>query len=674
MTLSTTQKSIRQLLTGDRQYQIPDFQRPYVWEDQQAEALVNDLLSAWRTDDGDYFLGSVVLVQRPDSDDVDIIDGQQRLTTLCILIALLRYLEQDNGVRNELGTYLRIPQSPIKGLDERSRLSVRECDRAFFNTFIVGNNIDSLFDIDTVSTTEIDTSSLRPSSVRRIYDNAKAMFNALIDPDTLAPDEITAFIRYLIGNVSLIEVITDSYQAAHRIFSVLNTRGVPLSAADIFKARVLSHVAPDRRTHYAGVWERCIESLGTENPDAFFGHLLTLTLRSPAKRALIDAFGEQALTPFFASKSGEEFIDQILVPTTRAYALATLEPLDEHPAATPLQLLRLYDSSDWKPAAMSILRAGRDNDETVSLLTALERVYGTAVAARVAPGPRTTIITQFIAAFEDNEPIDTASAVSDDIRHRAAAMIARPLPQSSIRKVLLYHAMVAEHGSYPTQLPRSIGILSGLPTAHIRGVSDDIDLRAWNKRLGGLILSNIKSRTVNQAPDWDTVSRACRRVMSLGNFSVGSLPSHGGEIHAANLEERQTHLTRLILDYWNIRRDSEGVDLSRLTSAELEAAVDKRSAARGRRVRLADVVSTGIISAGDTFMWRRRNLGNVYVITISPEGTIVLPDGQEVSSPSAAVNALTDNGSAAALDVFVRESDGKKMRDLWETYRNRFGA
>ena len=102
--------------------------------------------------------------------------------------------------------------------------------------------------------------------------------------------------------------------------------------------------------------------------------------------------------------------------------------------------------------------------------------------------------------------------------------------------------------------------------------------------------------------------------------------------------------------------------------------MDNRSAARGRQVRLADVVSTGIISPGDTFTWRRRNLGNVYVITISTEGTIVLPDGQEVSSPSAAVRALTGNGSAAALDVFVRESDGKKMRDLWGTYRTHFGA
>ena len=51
-------------------------------EEQQAETLVNDLLGAWRTNDGDYFLGSIVLVQHTSCDDVDIIDGQQRLTTL----------------------------------------------------------------------------------------------------------------------------------------------------------------------------------------------------------------------------------------------------------------------------------------------------------------------------------------------------------------------------------------------------------------------------------------------------------------------------------------------------------------------------------------------------------------------------------------------------------------
>ena len=667
MTLSTTQKTIEELLTGNRQYQIPDFQRPYVWEEQQAIALVNDLLDAWRTNDGDYFLGSIVLVDHPGGDNVDVIDGQQRLTTLCILVALLRHLAgTDAGLHDEIGQLLSIPESRIKGLDERPRLSVRECDRYFFDTFIVGDNIDSLLDVE--------ANSLTPTSVRRIHDNARAMLDALIDPEVLPPQETQNFVQYLMLQVSLIEVTTDSYQAAYRIFSVLNTRGVPLAATDIFKARVLSHVAPANRPRYAALWEDAINSLATDNPDTFFGHLLTLMLRSPARRALIDCFSEDVLTPFFTTKSGEQFIDEVLIPNARAYALATLAPLAEHPAATPLELLRLYDSADWKPAAMYILGMNRSNEEARALLASLERVYGTAVAARVVPGTRAVIVTRFISAIEDDQPVDIACSVPDDIRHRAAATIARPLPQSSIRKILLYHALVAEQHSFPHGLPRSLGVLAGLPTKQIRGVHESIDPQAWNKRLGGLILTTLKSRTINQAPDWDTVSRACHEVPIVGMSEVGALPSDRGEIHEAALEKRQRHLMRLILDYWNIRRDSDGIDLSCLTSADLEAAVDKRSAAHGRQVRLADVVATGIIAPGDTFVWRRRNLGNVYVITISPEGTIVLPDGQEVSSPSAAVSALTGNGSAAALDVFVRESDGKKLRDLWNTYRDRFGA
>ena len=52
----------------------------------------------------------------------------------------------------------------------------------------------------------------------------------------------------------------------------------------------------------------------------------------------------------------------------------------------------------------------------------------------------------------------------------------------------------------------------------------------------------------------------------------------------------------------------------------------------------------------------------------------VLPDGTDVASPSAAIKELTGNSSAAALDVFVRESDGKKLRDLWDKYRSRFAS
>jgi len=196
--------------------------------------------------------------------------------------------------------------------------------------------------------------------------------------------------------------------------------------------------------------------------------------------------------------------------------------------------------------------------------------------------------SDYITAMEYGLPPARGRALLDAPEHKLSFAEGQVLPQSSIRKVLLYHAMVAEHGSFPTRLPRSMGVLCGLPASHIRGVDEDIDLRAWNRRLGGLVLTTIKSRTVNQAPDWDTVSRALHEAPTVGALIVGTLPSDGGEISTAALELRQTHLTRSILDYWDIRRDSDGVDLSLLSSSELEAAVDKRSAARGRQGRLAD--------------------------------------------------------------------------------------
>ena len=142
MTLTTTQKSIQELLHGDRQYQIPDFQRPYVWEEQQAETLVNDLLGAWRTNDGDYFLGSIVLVQHTSCDDVDIIDGQQRLTTLCILVSLLRHLEEDSALReNKTETSFKDVFSILIKNDQLLWVAIA------YLVFVLGQNVINNFNL-----------------------------------------------------------------------------------------------------------------------------------------------------------------------------------------------------------------------------------------------------------------------------------------------------------------------------------------------------------------------------------------------------------------------------------------------------------------------------------------------------------------------------------------------
>ena len=86
MTIKADQVALGLLLSGDRQFVIPDYQRPYVWSAEHAALLVEDLLQAWQRGDTDCFLGSLVVVSQEGIDDVDVIDGQQRLTTLFMLL------------------------------------------------------------------------------------------------------------------------------------------------------------------------------------------------------------------------------------------------------------------------------------------------------------------------------------------------------------------------------------------------------------------------------------------------------------------------------------------------------------------------------------------------------------------------------------------------------------
>jgi len=77
---------------ADSYYQIPEYQRPYSWEDEQIEQLWDDLYSAMESDDESYFLGPMILIGPKKDDYFEVVDGQQRLTTLTILFCVLRDL------------------------------------------------------------------------------------------------------------------------------------------------------------------------------------------------------------------------------------------------------------------------------------------------------------------------------------------------------------------------------------------------------------------------------------------------------------------------------------------------------------------------------------------------------------------------------------------------------
>lgn len=139
---------LSKIFSKEFDYYIPAYQRPYAWTEEETETLFNDLLDFYQTEQVDnYFLGSIVLIKEDDKPHADVIDGQQRLTTLTIFIAVIAsYLSGDN--RNNCNKYLREPGNDLEGLAPLPRLHLRQKDQEFFNKYIQDVKLSDLIALD----------------------------------------------------------------------------------------------------------------------------------------------------------------------------------------------------------------------------------------------------------------------------------------------------------------------------------------------------------------------------------------------------------------------------------------------------------------------------------------------------------------------------------------------
>lgn len=135
-TIHAAEYPIEKILSDDYVFSIPKYQRPYSWTTEQAELLFDDLLQTSKQSNSSidsmspYFLGSIVLI-KGDGPEAEVVDGQQRLTTLTVLLAMLRdQVPQD--VATNFNAFLYEKGNMLRGTQDRYRLTLRERDAVFF--------------------------------------------------------------------------------------------------------------------------------------------------------------------------------------------------------------------------------------------------------------------------------------------------------------------------------------------------------------------------------------------------------------------------------------------------------------------------------------------------------------------------------------------------------------
>lgn len=134
---------------ADFEYHIPGYQRPYAWTEEETGILFDDLYEFFQTEAVDnYFLGSIVLIKEENRRYADVIDGQQRLTTLSILFAVMANTFQSEEFKKTCKKYLQEDGNILEGISAQPRVFLRDRDQSFFSKYIQNIQLEQLAQID----------------------------------------------------------------------------------------------------------------------------------------------------------------------------------------------------------------------------------------------------------------------------------------------------------------------------------------------------------------------------------------------------------------------------------------------------------------------------------------------------------------------------------------------
>jgi uncharacterized protein with ParB-like and HNH nuclease domain len=280
-------------------YRIPEYQRPYVWGSDQVGELLDDVYRARQSKpDAQYFLGSMVLKKSDKEEgttkyeELDLLDGQQRLTTLFLITAVVRDLSPSTNAPLKKLCQDSIYQmaNPYDNIPERSRIvfDIRDKVRDFVKDYIKADGGTLKEDELRIKAQNSD----EDISIRNMSDailTIKDFFQ-----NGISIDEYFTFLR---SNVLMIYVAAEELEDAFHLFTVMNNRGIKLRNSDILKAENLSKIQEEKiRTKYAILWEN-IEEYFAEDFDNFLSHLRTVLVKQKAGYNLLKEYEDNIYAP-----------------------------------------------------------------------------------------------------------------------------------------------------------------------------------------------------------------------------------------------------------------------------------------------------------------------------------------------------------------------------------------
>ena len=248
-TIEVNKSSIKELLmTGTKEkFLIPEYQRPYAWTDDQVLTLFEDLVEYTNNqNESSYFLGCIVSFSNENKEQ-EIIDGQQRITTLFLLLRAIHRKLQKMSDSKEKDNFIRQIEPAIWKIDELTSV-------ADYGSVLIESKV---FEVEYNQILEniLKTGEVEDKSKDRYSLNYKLLIKLLDEYANNEPLNFYRFTNNVLNKTIVLPIKADTQETALTIFSTLNDRGLPLSDADIFKAKIYNKLNEENKAKFVEEWK-----------------------------------------------------------------------------------------------------------------------------------------------------------------------------------------------------------------------------------------------------------------------------------------------------------------------------------------------------------------------------------------------------------------------------------
>ena len=365
MGLDVRTATIEEILKSPKPLTMARYQRHYEWTPKEMEQLVGDLMDRFadprRGVDGEYFVGSFILFS-PVKQPAQIVDGQQRLTSLSLILAVARDMIADPAQKASIDSYLTKPADPLGGTRATQRLVLHRGDDAFYAANIVPP--DATIALGRLDPVEGNDSH---EALRKNTNRARTLLN------DLKPEDRAAFVHFVVSNCVGIRIAVSDEADAFRIFETVNTRGRSLRNEDVFRVALVDYATGDekKRDELLRKWGVIENKVGQDKMPVFISQWRKQHLKGRKPNKSLD---KDIIESFASPEAARSFLDSTFsikagtfneIMTARVHGLgntAIKRAIDKRLSS---MLLVLDEFDDWVPVAMLLLERYRSEREAL---------------------------------------------------------------------------------------------------------------------------------------------------------------------------------------------------------------------------------------------------------------------------------------------------------------------